>query len=123
MSMINVQEILLKDSIAKNNNLPSPLRENHKLAFKYHMAKGLYGASLLGVVVSAYYFYTKQYTGRRIYTVLLLSSFPCAYLGYYLKSKLKADCFKSFNCNEENFKDYLWFYRYAQLSPERYYEK
>ena len=117
------RQIFLDDVIAKETTGRSPLKENKKLADIYFLIKRLNNASILSSLAFAYLALNKRYTKRWTYAAGFGISLGFLILSGASYASVRSNCIKEFKCKEEHLAEYAWFYHYAQLDYDDYYEQ
>lgn len=116
-SEFNVKELILKDVISKHKTGKSTLEEWKLKAQTYYAIKRFYELSFISICISSTFLILKRNSGRRnIYmTVFGLSALSLFYFNM-TKNSLYNELKKESNIkNDQTFKEFLHFHRYALI--------
>lgn len=116
------RKIFLEDAISKEKTGFSPLEANQTLANKYYWAKRFYNTSLLASLILGYFAVNKRYTGRMVYLGGFGVSSILAFAFSRVYREIQNQCMTEFKCDKNQLAEYVWFYHYAMLDHDNFYE-
>ncbi len=120
---VPARKIYLDDAISRHKTGVSPIREKQIVANRFDLWKKLLNVSLLSTAYFSYLTFNKLYTNRLVYGTTFVINLAISGLLFINFKHLKSETIKKLECSEENFKDFLWFYKHAVLDKPNYFEE